>query len=436
MTAAPSLGPAAALAAAPPAVARRSMAGSSLGLVLGKSASLALGFVFWLVAARLAAPADVGLAAGAVAAMMLCVLVGGVGVGAAVIGCWPAHRDRPAPLLDAATTVVAAAATVTAGLFLAVTTAGTGSLAGLASSPAFGSVFVVLTVLGALGVLADQASMAMGRGDEVLVRSVTFGLLVLMPLSAFAGLGATPPVLALVGCWVGGGLGATALAAVQLRRGTGGWVFRPWAPTGARGGTVASLVRDGLPNHALTIAERAPGFLLPIVVTEVLTPEANAYWYSAWMMAWVVYTVPISVGIALFAEGAREPGLLASSTRRARRLSLALGGAAAVGLALVADVALGLLGPAYADAGTTPLRVLLLALVPMSALQGYYAVCRARRKLGEAVVTGAAALAAGVGAAAAVAPHRGLVGMAGAWVGVQAVAGAWASWRLRQVGVR
>ena len=56
------------------------------------------------------------------------------------------------------------------------------------------------------------------------------------------------------------------------------------------------LSRVGLPNDLLTLTERAPGFVLPIVVTELLSPADNAHWYAAWMMAWVVFVIPIQVG--------------------------------------------------------------------------------------------------------------------------------------------
>jgi hypothetical protein len=54
---------------------------NSMSLILAKVFSLGLGFLAWLVAARLFDPTDVGLASAAVAAMMLCVQFSLVGVG-------------------------------------------------------------------------------------------------------------------------------------------------------------------------------------------------------------------------------------------------------------------------------------------------------------------------------------------------------------------
>src|SRR5215204_3677784 len=80
------------------------MALNSITLILGKMVTMALGFVVWLVAAKLFAPAEVGLASGTVSAMMLCVQLALFGAGAAVISLYPQHLQRPGELLDTAIT--------------------------------------------------------------------------------------------------------------------------------------------------------------------------------------------------------------------------------------------------------------------------------------------------------------------------------------------
>ena len=89
-----------------PTTARRARAGgrtlpmaqNSVALILAKVATMGLGFLFWLVAARLFAPADVGLASGAVSAMMLitqlALLRGGLGRHLALPGAARTTRRR------------------------------------------------------------------------------------------------------------------------------------------------------------------------------------------------------------------------------------------------------------------------------------------------------------------------------------------------------
>jgi O-antigen/teichoic acid export membrane protein len=186
----------------------------------------------------------------------------------------------------------------------------------------------------------------------------------------------------------------------------------------------------------LTLAERTPGLILPVIVAELLSPGANATWYAIWMMAWVVYIVPIQVGMTIFAEISHDPEAVRESVRRGILCSLGVGAAGALVLGLGAHRILTVLGHHYAHGGTGPLRVLLLAFVPLTFVQAYFSSCRARRRLREAIVVGWVSAVASVGLAAAAGVTHGLMGMAVAWVAVQFVTGALSLWRLRALAAR
>jgi O-antigen/teichoic acid export membrane protein len=94
---------------------------------------------------------------------------------------------------------------------------------------------------------------------------------------------------------------------------------------------------------------------------------------------------------------------------------------------------LSLLGHRYAAAGAAPLRILVLAILPLTFIQAYYGACRATHRLPEALCTGAVSGALSIAVAAVAGPAYGLKGMAAAWLGAQLVTGAWAGWRLWRV---
>jgi O-antigen/teichoic acid export membrane protein len=404
------------------------MLANSIALISGKLATLGLGFVAWIVAARLFPASQVGLAGGAVSAMMLCTQLALLGVSSAVISHYPDHRDAPGRLFDTAFSMVGAAALAAAGIFLLLALEMLRHLHVVAAVPLYAAMFAAMTVLGTVGILLDQLSVTLRRGDQVLSRGVVSGVVTLALVALLPVLGHRDS-MAIFAAWVAGGVVMCAQGALQLHGSARGYRYRPRVSR-----TVArDLFGLGLPNYLLTIAERAPGPILPVIVTELLSPRQNAYWYTVWMMAWVVYVVPISVGITSFAEAAQRPDEMPALMRRALRSSLIIGALAAVATIVLAHFALSLLGPRYAAAGTTPLRILVLAVLPLAFTQGYFAACRARRALGEAIATGMVSLALGVGAAAAVGPTYGLTGMALAWLVVQTATGAFAFFRLRRV---
>jgi O-antigen/teichoic acid export membrane protein len=407
-------------------VVGKAMTGNAIGLIIGRSAALGLGFLFWLIAAHVADPTQVGFTAGVISAMMLCTQFAQLGVGQAFIALYPRHRAKPAPLLD---TVISMAVLGAAGVglaFLVLARQMFTQLDHVAHDPVWAVAFLVLTAFGTAQVAFDQISMALERGGQAVTRNAACGILTLVPLAILPALGFGVSKFALFLAWVLGGAGTVTFGLWQLWKTCDGYVYRPRLERRL----IPIMVKTGLANHTLTLTERVPGLVLPIVVTELLSPKANAYWYVIWMSAWVVFIVPASVGVALFAEGSHRPETMSGATSHAMRTSLIFGGGGAVILAVVANPVLDLLGDGYASAGATPLRILLLGVVPMAFVSAYYARCRARGRLGEAIATGVIGGLAAVLITAMAGVEHGLLGMAVAWVVVQTVVACWAGARL------
>ena len=403
-----------------------SMVASSVALIFSKIATMGLGFFFWLAAARMFSPTQVGIAAGIVSAMMLCNQLALVGVGSAFIVEFPRSR-RPPLLLDTSFTLTAVSSLAAGGLFL-VAAGGAFHRLSVVDRPLFAAVFLVTTVLGTAGILLDQVSTSLRRGDLALTRGILFGTSAIVFVGALALMTQAASAFAIFSAWIVGSVAMCALGALQLRRSLRyGYRLRLDLRM------VVRLLKIGLPNHVLTLMERAPGLILPIVVTEVLSPAANAAWYAAWMMAMVVYMVPIQVGMTLFAEAAFQPAALRRLISHGVRLSLLLGVGAGLVVAASGRVMLSILGRHYAALGTTPLRLLVLAVVPLSLTQAYFVACRSRGRLREAIVTGLVGGVASVGGAALVARSSGLSGMALVWLGAQTLTAVWAVWRVRAV---
>jgi O-antigen/teichoic acid export membrane protein len=404
---------------------------NSMALIAAKVAAMGLGGVFWLLAARIATPAQVGLAAGTVSAMMLCTQVAILGFGSAVILHMRTNEGRLAVLLNSSLTLVVCASTALSVGFLVIAEAALGQLDVVAHSPWFALLFIAAAVFGTLGILLDQTNTALRRGDQALVRNVAFGggtLLGLVVVALAVGDVSAQEVFA---PWAVAGAVATAIGLYQLRRSVHG--FRPRAAVDRP--LSRQLIRSALPNYGLTLADRVPALVLPILVTELLSPGANATWYGAWMMAFVVYTIPVQIGLTVFSEIARDPAAEGRAVRRGIKTSLLFGLPAAVVVVLGARPLLGLLGEHYAEGGVTPLRILVLGWIPLTFVQAYFASARARGRLREAIVVAVSGAAISLAAATTAAVLGGLTAMAVAWVGALVPMALWAVWRLRTASV-
>ena len=403
---------------------RHSALRSSLGLVLAKAAQTGTGFAFWIVAARATSDREVGLTAAAVSAVMICTQLAVLGAGSAVIVS-VGRGEPPARLLDSAFATVGIAGSVLALGYLALQSAAAPDTA--STSVLFWAMFLLAAVTGTVVIVLDQALVALGRGASATSRYVLGGAVSLGAAALVAWLARGAPADVLLACWTLATAVACVVGAVQLRRLVG---YRP-RPS-LRSMRERPLLAVGIPNQLLTLTERAPGLLLPLLLAHTVAPEAAAYWYPAWMMAWAAYTAPVLMGIVQFSEGVRDPARLVSTTGASLRWSLIVGGLAAVVLVLFARPLLGLLGERYADASAGALQLLAAGLVPYAVLQAYNAVCRARGRYTEAIVVGVT-LGSTLCTAALLAAGSGATTMALAWLVVLSVGAAAVGARLLMV---
>ena len=395
-------------------------------LVGAQVARLGLGFVFWLLAARFYDTSEVGLAASAAAASMLCGLLASLGCGSSIIRLYPLHRLNPLSLLATAASIVFLGALLVSSAFVLFTRIAFVELSAI-SNTFFAILFVTLSVLGALSWVSDELSVAMKRNLHVLARAIVFGALTLFAFLVLSFLPGEQDARALVAALLVGAAGSVALAVYQVSATVG----RSQVP--APRVSVSQFFKIGLSNHGLTLADVVPIFALPLLVTEVLSPEASAVWYVVSMVAVGVYLSPMLAGMTLFAEAADPRVDLASALKVRLKLGLLLGVSGALFIGVLAGELLTFIGDVYAEKGTTPLRILMIGAIPLAFSQAFFALSRARGTLLEPTLLAAGGAATILSCAVILGSTYGLTGVACAWLGVQLIVGLWSACRLRNL---
>lgn len=392
-------------------------------LAAARVAPMVTGFLFWALVALVLPPAQTGLGSAVVSAALLTVQLGMFGVGPATLTLLPAEADGGRRLIATSLlTVGTFSLAVAAGL--AAVTGSFGSGVGEAwRSPAVTALFLATAVFAALAYQLDHVGVAQERADRALLRSIVQSIVQLsvLALAFAAGIRELPVV---VGAVAAGALASVAVGLRQLRRAKTAPDWRH----GLRPLLAVRLLKPGLPNHALMLADRAPGYLLPLIVAATLGPAPTAAWFIVWMMASAVFFVPQSAGFSLqtaLAGTRSRPGLVASAIRASLLLTLVAGGL----LILIGPFLLRFLGPDYASAW-----VLIPILVPAVLLgcvtQVYYGLCRAQGRLVESTIVAVAAAALVLVPAPAVAHLYGLTGVSVLWSLAQAAVALIAGWRL------
>jgi O-antigen/teichoic acid export membrane protein len=414
------------LAAASERRRRLSPRANSLALILNFYSSTALGYVGWLVAARLFTPASVGLASGAISAAVLCATVGLLGLGSAVITFLPREEESSEDLLNGFLTLVLTTAAVVAAAFLLIAYLGLSKLRVIATNPVYaGSFLLLVTSLCILGFL-ESVAIVLRRADYVVVRNVAASLLKIVCFFPVAVLVARTSSTPIVAVWAGATAAACFIAYGQTQRSITGYRYRPRIT--AR--PLELAIRSGLSNHILTLALYAPQLLFPLIVTERISPTAAAHWYGLWMLALLTRIIPNSFAQSVFAELTTHGARAAGAFRSGLKLAIIVGALGAAIAALTAPWLLELLGHGYSMEGTTPLRIILPSVIFQAFTEFYVVSCRAERRLVPPLVALAVTGLLSVVAAVLVAPSFGLPGVAAAWLGMEVVMGTWALTKL------
>jgi len=120
--------------------------------------------------------------------------------------------------------------------------------------------------------------------------------------------------------------------------------------------------------------------LVPIAVAVRIGPDMNAYFYVAWMVGGVLDLIAVNMATSLTVEGAFDSETLAANCRSALRRTLIILVPAALMIALLAHVALGLYGRRYAAYGAPILELLALATLPKTLTELYLGALRAQSR--------------------------------------------------------
>ncbi|MFK4297320.1 glycosyltransferase involved in cell wall biosynthesis/O-antigen/teichoic acid export membrane protein [Arthrobacter sp. GAS37] len=407
-----------------------SLGGNAVWLAAARITPMAAGLVFWALAAVMIPPDRLGLASAVVSATMLTVQLGMLGVGPATLTLLPAQADRGGNLIPASVAAVGFSSLLTA-TGLVVVTYFLGSGVGTAwKDPAVSAAFFAAALLAAVAYQFDHIAVAQARADRALTRSLMQAVFQLVTLAVclFAGYRAPAAIVISVAT---GALASVLLGLHQLRRTdtVPDWTRVNWRDT-------MKVWAPSLRQHALMLADRAPGYVLPLVVAAALSTSAAAAWYVVWMLASAIFFVPQSAGYSLqtaIAADTPDPHLssLPALIRKALRTSLFLTAFAGVLLLGAGSLLLPLLGSGYASAWVL-LPVLVPALMLTCFTQVYYGVCRSTGRLAESTVVAIAACVLAVAPAPAVAQYYGLTGVSVLWLTTQLCAALVAAGRLHR----
>jgi glycosyltransferase involved in cell wall biosynthesis/O-antigen/teichoic acid export membrane protein len=364
-----------------------------------------LGFVFWVVVARLYSPAEVGLATSLIAASTLIAYVSQLGLNNTLVRFRAPGAAHSAEVTQYCV-VVGLVACVVASLYLVGLQWYGRKLLFIETHPVQALAFVLFCSCTALALLTDAIFIAERKTEytvatDGLVQSLTKLALpaVLVGSGAFGIFAAT-----------GVGYAAGVLASFFLMY----WKLGLRPRLLVRGTSLVEQVRFSLATYAASLLNLAPLLVIPLIVLQRRGEAQAGFYFLAFQIATLLNSVAYAIGEALFAEASNDLSRFGHLLRRSALLMGAAQIPAAAVVALGAGTVLRLFGQQYAAQGRTLLIVLACGSVAVGLYTWASYALKVARRLKHLMIGNVVYAVVIIGLAAVWAP-RGLVWLGWAW---------------------
>jgi O-antigen/teichoic acid export membrane protein len=338
------------------------------------------GFIFWIVVARSYTPGDVGISSTIISAILLIGLLSMAGLNFSMIRFLPTSK-HPVNLINSSITLTLGACLLLVCVFFAGLKIWSPSLAFLQESALALIGFLVISLFWTLTSISEYVFIAKLKSAYVLYKNLLYAVLrICFPL-----------VAALFGLGVYGIVGSWGLAAVI----SCGIVFVLFLPKvqgdyrprlSLQSGLIKELVPYASGSYSVSIFSAAPRLLLPLVVLNVAGASENAYFFIAWSLAELTFSIPVATSLSLFSVGSSSQDSLQNDIKKSIKLTFIFIVPVALIFILAGYWILLIFGQVYATESLLLLQILAISSLPTAINYIYSAVLRIKNRLPELII--------------------------------------------------
>jgi len=348
---------------------------NSYSLVMAGIVTSALGLLFWVIAARLYSPEDVGLASATISAVILLSSIAYLGLGIGLIRFIPSAGERSISLINSSLTVAGLTSLVVSAIFIGGVGLWSPALSYLQERPIYAILFLVFTLVWTLSHLVDETFISKRAAHFTLIKNAISSVLkIILLLVPVFFMGAISIFLsAAMGMMVG--VLISLLFFLPL-------IFKRYLPIPTlRRDLIRRIIPYSLGNYIGLLLWGLPAMIYPLIVVNALGAEATAYFYIAWAIASIVFMIPIAISFSVLAEGSYYEELLIPSIRKSLLLCTVILVPSILILCALGSKLLLLFGATYSQESLTLLIVLAFSSLPLMVNQFYITVNRVRKNI-------------------------------------------------------
>ncbi|MDY6965809.1 MAG: oligosaccharide flippase family protein [Halobacteriota archaeon] len=330
-----------------------------------------LGFVFWIVVTRFYSTEEVGLAVAIFSATGMIAAFSGLGLNFGVIRFLPKEEDKQG-LINSCLTITVLSSVALGTIFIIGLDIFSPALLFIRDNMTFFLFFIIFTPISALIKLEGNIFVALRTAKYSFFQSMIWmGFKIALPIALVS--------FGVFGIFFSWGI------AIFIALIIGSFLFIPKALSSPKKyrpipvikrRIIDEMLHFSAGNYVAYLLESAPIMILPLLIVNVLSPEMTAYFYIAWTLAGILFTVSIATNSSLFAEGSNKPEELRRNVIRATKFIFILLIPAIIALFLIGDRLLFFFGDDYSKNAVGMLWILGLSSIPYTLNSIYITIKR------------------------------------------------------------
>lgn len=271
-----------------------SLVRNSFYLMLSTGIMAVLGFVFWLISARIFSPEDIGIATTLISAMNLISYIGLLGFNSTFIRMLPTSKNRSAEM-NTGLMLSTSAAIIVAAIYVLLVPVIAPKLGIVHDNFLYAIGFIIMAALASVNLLTDSIFIALRAAKyNLLIDGVVMSITKLALPFVFVSLGA-------YGLFAAAGAAAVVALVLSVFFLIKNFGYQPRLSLDTA--TLRGVVKYSFASYLANLLNIAPTLVLPLVIINHLGAAAAGYYYLAFMVANLLYTVVYAVSQSLFAEG-------------------------------------------------------------------------------------------------------------------------------------
>ncbi len=314
------------------------------------------GFVFWLVATHFYNASEIGLATAIISVLLFLMNFSILGLNYSIIRFLPKSKTHN-QLLTGSFMIIALAAAISAGIFIAFLPFFSPKLAFMRENNWTSFIFLLFTITASIDFLMESIFLALRSAKYVFFKNVLVSILKIGLPILFVGYGA-------IGIFIAWALALSSGLVVALFVLIKKYKYR-FSPKFKKE-VLTGMISFSFANYLVGLLGIAPALILPVLITNYINPQTTAYFYISMMIAQLLYTIPYATTQSLFAEGSNDVKTFSENIKKSLRFIWTLMTPAIVVLVLFGNLILSIFGTEYSVEGVRFLQILAISGIPVA----------------------------------------------------------------------